>query len=326
MKRIASLILLALIVTVSPPCNAAYAAPTASAGVDMTVLTGSLNHLDGFYSSVSDGAIASYSWRQTAGPTVVLSDPAAIDPVFKAPSSPTTLTFELTVTDTGGAKSSDTCNVVVVSPAGAAPPPTDTTPPTVSITSPASGARVSGSVTLSATATDNVGVTKVEFYSGSTQLGTGANTSGSTWQYDWNTSSVPNGSYSLTAKAYDAAGNTKTSSAVTVTVQNRTPPNQRPVANAGPDQRVRSGATVRLTGAASTDDRGIVSYRWVKISGPSVALSGANSVNASFVAPRVTTGSVTLTFRLTVTDAGRLSSTDTVNIIVTPSREVEDDD
>jgi hypothetical protein len=290
----------------------------------MTVLTGSLNYLDGFYSSASNGAIVSYLWKQTAGPTVVLSDPAAADPVFQAPSSPTNLTFELTVTDTGGAQSSDTCNVVVVSFSGETP--SDKIPPTVAITSPAQSARVSGSITLSATANDNVGVTKVEFYSGSTLLGSGTNISGNTWQYSWNTSSVPNGNYSLTAKAYDAAGNTKTSSAVTVSVRNTTPPNQRPVANAGPDQRVSSGAKVTLTGAASTDDRGIVSYRWVKISGPSVTLSGANSVNASFVAPRVTSGSVTLTFRLTVTDAGRLSSTDTVNIIVTPSRESEEDD
>jgi hypothetical protein len=159
----------------------------------------------------------------------------------------------------------------------------------------------------------------VEFYSGTTLLGTGTNTSGTIWQYSWNTSGVTNGSYSLTAKAYDAANNSRTSSAVNVTVRAITPTNKPPVANAGPDQTVRSGSTVSLSGAASTDDSGIVYYRWQRISGPYVRLSGASSVNASFVAPRVTSGKVTLTFRLTVADSRRLSSTDTVTITVIPT-------
>jgi len=40
----------------------------------------------------------------------------------------------------------------------------DTTPPTTSITSPANGATVSGTVTVTASGTDNVGVTKLELY------------------------------------------------------------------------------------------------------------------------------------------------------------------
>src|SRR5450755_261617 len=46
---------------------------------------------------------------------------------------------------------------------GPPPPPTDTTPPTVGITSP-TGGNVSGTVTISANASDNVGVTRVDFY------------------------------------------------------------------------------------------------------------------------------------------------------------------
>src|SRR2546425_12677757 len=49
------------------------------------------------------------------------------------------------------------------SPIGVTPPPSDTTPPTVSITAPVTGAIVSGGVTVSANATDNVGVVGVQF-------------------------------------------------------------------------------------------------------------------------------------------------------------------
>jgi thermitase len=97
--------------------------------------------------------------------------------------------------------------------------PSDTTPPTVSLTAPAAGATVSGSVTLNASATDNVGVTKVEFYVGSTLLAT---STAAPYTTSWNTLAIPNGSYTLTAKAYDAAQNVGTSTAVTVTVNNQT--------------------------------------------------------------------------------------------------------
>ncbi len=94
----------------------------------------------------------------------------------------------------------------------------DTVPPTVSLTAPADGATVSGSaVTLGASASDDVGVSKVEFYRGSTLIGS-ATTSPD--QLSWDTTSVANGSYGLTAKAYDAAGNTATSATVNVTVSN----------------------------------------------------------------------------------------------------------
>ena len=90
--------------------------PLANAGLDTMVLPGTFTHLEGFYSSDPDDGIASYAWEQTGGPAVKLSDPAAKDPIFQAPSSPATLTFKLVVTDKGGLHSSDTCTVVVLSP------------------------------------------------------------------------------------------------------------------------------------------------------------------------------------------------------------------
>ena len=94
----------------------------------------------------------------------------------------------------------------------------DTTAPTVSITSPASGSSVAGSVSLTATAADNVAVAGVRFALDGVNSGTEDLTA--PYALSWNTTTVPNGSHTLTAIARDSSGNLKTSAAVTVTVAN----------------------------------------------------------------------------------------------------------
>lgn len=91
----------------------------------------------------------------------------------------------------------------------------------MSIVSPAAGATVSGAVTLRATATDNVGVTGVTFWSGSTRLGTAIRESSTgDWIATVNSRSYPNGTYSVTARATDAAGNTGVSAPRSMTLRN----------------------------------------------------------------------------------------------------------
>ena len=90
------------------------------------------------------------------------------------------------------------------------------TPPIVSISSPVSGSTFTppGTIAIEATAADNEGtVTQVEFFSGSTLLGTDTT---SPYAFTW--SNVPAGSYSLTAKATDDQGTVRTSAAVAVSV------------------------------------------------------------------------------------------------------------
>jgi hypothetical protein len=99
------------------------------------------------------------------------------------------------------------------------PPPTDPTPPTVSLTAPSAGATVSGaSVTLSANAADNVGVSGVQFKIDGSNAGSEDTTS--PYSTTWNSITVPNGTHSVTATARDAAGNSTTSSSVSITVAN----------------------------------------------------------------------------------------------------------
>ena len=94
---------------------------------------------------------------------------------------------------------------------------TESAPPTVSITSPSNSTSVSGTVNVSATASDNVGVTQVEFYVDGTLQTTETTTP---YLFSWNTGSVSPGGHTLTAKAYDAAGNVGQSTSVNVTVVN----------------------------------------------------------------------------------------------------------
>jgi hypothetical protein len=96
---------------------------------------------------------------------------------------------------------------------------TDTTVPTVSITAPTAGSTVSGTVSINATASDNVGVAKVEFYVDGA-LRTTDTTSPYSWS--WNTTTFANSSHTIVAKAYDAANNMGTTGNVTVTVNNTT--------------------------------------------------------------------------------------------------------
>jgi len=94
----------------------------------------------------------------------------------------------------------------------------DTTPPTVSITAPASGATVSGTITVSATASDNVRLAGVQFKLDGANLWT--ESLYAPYSTSWDSATAANGAHTLTAVARDAAGNTATSAAVLVTVNN----------------------------------------------------------------------------------------------------------
>src|SRR3989441_1262254 len=123
----------------------------------------------------------------------------------------------------------------------------DTTPPTVSVTVPAAGATVSGTVTVSATATDNVGVVGVQFQLDGVNLG--AEVMSAPYALSWNTATASNGAHTLTAVARDAAGNTATAAAVSVTVGSNSPL----ISTVSASNVSSSGATITwITNEAST--------------------------------------------------------------------------
>jgi predicted 3-demethylubiquinone-9 3-methyltransferase (glyoxalase superfamily) len=98
----------------------------------------------------------------------------------------------------------------------------DSTAPSVTMTAPAQGATVSGSITVSASASDNVGVANVQFKLDGANLG--ALDTSAPYAFSWSTTTVSNGVHTLTAVARDAAGNQTTSAIVSVTVSNTTSP------------------------------------------------------------------------------------------------------
>jgi chitodextrinase len=145
-----------------------------------------------------------------------------------------------------------------------APPPPDTTAPTVSISSPGSGSNLSGTQNINLSASDNVGVSKVEWYlDGALQ----ASKTTSPYSFSWNTLAVSNGPHSLSAKAYDAAGNIGTSTATNINVYNDTMP---PSAPANLTANVISQNQVDLNWDASSDDVGVTNYI-VKRNGVTIA-------------------------------------------------------
>jgi len=284
--------------------------PTANAGPAQTVNAGSNVVLTGSGTDI-DGAIASYAWAQTAGPSVVLANANTATANFTAPSpgSDTTLTFRLTVTDNQGATGTASVDVLV----RAAP----NQPPT---------ANAGANQTAAAGATVNL-------------VGSGTDPDGTITAYAWtqiagpqvnllnaNTAnasfvvpSAPAGTvFGFQLTVTDNLGATGTAT-VSVTVS----ANQPPTASAGADQSVSSGATVTLNGSGSDPDGTIVAYQWAQTAGPTVTLANANTAIASFTAPTVSS-TTTLTFQLTVTDNQGAIGSASVNITVNVAATVYD--
>ena len=101
-------------------------------------------------------------------------------------------------------------------------PPPDGTAPQVRVSDPVAGATVSGIVQVGAVASDNVGVTSVQFKLDGQPLG--APVTAPPFSTSWDTRNATQGSHALTAEARDAAGNSTLSAGVTVNVDNSAPP------------------------------------------------------------------------------------------------------
>jgi len=108
------------------------------------------------------------------------------------------------------------------------PEPTpDTTPPSVFITSPVADTTVSDEVSIAAFASDDVGVTGVQFILNFSYIG--AEDTQFPYALLWNSSTTPDGSYTLGAIARDDAGNTASATPISITISNASPPPPTPV-------------------------------------------------------------------------------------------------
>jgi hypothetical protein len=120
--------------------------------------------------------------------------------------------------------------------------------------SPSSGSTVAGTVTIQVNATDNVGVTSVTYTLNGSLVGS---SSTSPFSYSWDTTRHANGGYTLTATAWDAAGN-QASSSVSVTVSNSTTDTTAPtVTITAPASGSKVSGNVEVRVSAS-DNLGVV--------------------------------------------------------------------
>lgn len=281
--------------------------PTADAGPDQWLNEGTTVILD---ASGSSGEGLFYSWTQTAGSPVQLSNSESQRPAFGAPevdAEGEVLTFELTVTDSADRTDTDTVSI-----------------------------RVSNEPQLEADAGPDQ-----EVYEGAAVTLGGSGFFGDIQSYSWTQTAgtsvwlsdptVPRPTF--TAPEVGAKGEvlafqlTVTYFAVTVgppvwntvqitdtdTAYIRVLDLSQFRANAGPDQVIYEVTSVTLDGSRSSGD--IESYSWTQTAGTPVGLSDTTSPKPTFVAPEVGIEGEVLTFELTVSDS-ETTETDTVRIRV----------
>jgi hypothetical protein len=94
----------------------------------------------------------------------------------------------------------------------------DTTPPTVTITSPQNGTTVYEIATITCMSSDNEGVEKVELWVNG--VSTGVTDNSEPYSFDWNTTTLEDGNYTIIIRSYDISENTTDSEPITLTVDN----------------------------------------------------------------------------------------------------------
>ncbi len=100
------------------------------------------------------------------------------------------------------------------------------------------------------------------------------------------------------------------------TVDITVPANAAPTVNAGTDLTVSGNSTVTLAGTASDNENDPLTFSWTQTAGPSVTLTGGNTLTPSFTAPVATASAQVLTFSPTATDGISTSAPDAVNVTV----------
>jgi hypothetical protein len=178
-------------------------------------------------------SLASGAWNTVAVPAASVTAGTKYWLALLGPSGSGTIRFRDTASGGGKSKTSNQSNLTTLpanwstggsatqSPAsiyasGTSQP--DTQPPSVTMTAPADGATVSGTVTVSANASDDTGVTSVQFLLDGAALG--AAVTAAPYNISWNTTTATNGSHTLSARAADSSGKTATATSITVTVSN----------------------------------------------------------------------------------------------------------
>ncbi len=293
-----------------PPPNQA---PNANAGSDISITLPTNNtSLNGTASSDPDGSISTYSWTWISGPTQYTIANASVASTGLTNLILGTYSFRLVVTDNNGATDSDT--VMVTVNAAPPPPPPANQPPNanagsdISITLPTNNTSLNGSA--SSDPDGSISTYSWTWINGPAQY-TIANASAASTAL----TSLVQGVYSFRLVVTDNNGATDSDTVIVTVNPAPPPPNISPIANAGTDFAVTMpNPTINLNGSGSNDpDGSIVSYDWVKISGPG-SITITNSTTAFPAVVGVQAG--VYIFELTVTDNRGSIARDQVQVTV----------
>ena len=282
----------------------------ADAGPDQTVDEGDQVSLDGSESHSPHGESLTFSWVQTFGDSVEISDADTDSPSFTAPAvkngETKILAFKLIVS---ADKLGSATDVVIIRVK-------------THNSDPSANAGSDQTVNTRATVT---------------LAGSGSDPNGDKIRYSWKQTSgqsVRLSSPTISTPTFIAPvvanGQTKTltfelsvsdgqggtdSDTVTITVK---PVNHKPSANAGDDQSVQSGDEVTLSGTGKDPDHDPITFSWTQLGGASVDLSSDDTSKTSFTAPELAKGETrTVQFELTVSDGRGGIAKDTTIVTVT---------
>lgn len=189
----------------------------------------------------------------------------------------------------------------------------DTTPPSASISTPLGSASVSGLVAVNATASDNVGVAKVELRVNGSLVATDT---ASPYAFSWDSTKLANGMATLTAIAYDAAGNSATSIPVAVSVANpvvadTTPPSVT-ITSPSNGAKLKARGSVTITSSAS-DNSGLAGLKQaLYINGRLLTTTSGGSISYNWSVNKVSAGSHSI--KVVATDAAGNSSSSTITV------------
>ena len=174
-----------------------------SQGTDSVSATATVTIRDMNGNPVS-GAVVTGAWSglvqgSSSGTT---GSAGSVSLVSGSTSNPGTITFTITGVTASGYNYDPSLNRQSTASIDVSP---TTQAPTVAIVSPAANATISGTVTVQVSASSSLGIASVTLNAGNTTIGTDSK---SPYTFSWNTASLPNGTYTLTAIAKDKAGNT----------------------------------------------------------------------------------------------------------------------
>jgi len=174
---------------------------------------------------------------------------------------------------------------------GTGTPPPDASAPTASIAAPAAGSTVSGTVAISASATDNVGVTELRFYVDGLMV---ASDTSAPYSAAWNSAAAGYGAHAVAADAYDAAGNRGSAQAISVTVSNAMAVDDVPPSISVTSPSASAILTGAVTIAASAMDNVGVTEVWFHADGQLIGKDSSPPFQLSWSSAVVPDGPHTL--------------------------------